>query len=317
MTDNQRFELGEEFASQINLYRDILPNRAFILSFRDLALVARRHALDDAVAYHASLTGEASAHERDLAVLGVVGEAMQVIEDVASFGGALMERIPGIPFYAPATVFDDRAINNFWNRMKKRDSDYILHLAGLRYEGKPLHDVILSEDQLQPSDIAALLEAEAATERMMREHLVLLAGVWENYRPFFHAFKHAAIVVNPDDAEIVDAGSILRDVFAVWKRRRDPAEIAPVIDRPTDWLVEEMKEYGESALALASHLVESRLAIFEFFILSAGGEIESFNRNVMPWRFWFRGADVSEEAKRLLRDRFGIVLVAAVDAEAA
>src|SRR4051794_23825008 len=110
---DEQLEIASALASQLDVHRNILPDRAFILSFRDLALVARRHALDDAVAYHAGLAVDASRHERDLAVVGVVGEAMQIIEDVATFGRPLMKGITGLPFYAPATVYDDRAINNF------------------------------------------------------------------------------------------------------------------------------------------------------------------------------------------------------------
>ena len=118
-----------ELTDVLGVHEEVLPNRAYLLSFRDQTLVARRVALEDAIDYRAGLSPEADIHTRQLALLGLIGEAVQVLEDLASLGRPLVGAIPGLPYYASATVVNERDVNNFWSQMKNRSPTYILRLA--------------------------------------------------------------------------------------------------------------------------------------------------------------------------------------------
>lgn len=295
-------------AARFDVCHDVLPNRAYLMSFRDQTLVARRLALEDAIAYRDGLPADAGTHDKQLGLLGLIGEAMQVIEDIASLGRALVEGIAGVPFYAPATVFSDRAVNNFWSKMKNQPPEYILRLVGLRLDGRPLHELMEIGAQLQQSDVDALLDAEVATERLLREHLVRLARVWDRYGHFFRAFKHGAILINPDDIELMEDRQRVIPVFAAWRRHRDPPEIGPPVDEPTDWLADEMIQEGRVALDVGEHLVDMRLAVVDHLRFADDGSIVGYDPNLSPWSFWFRERDVRTETINVLRERFGIVM---------
>jgi hypothetical protein len=66
-----------------SLEKVILPARAFLLSWKHQTLAARPAAINDACDHAASLGAEADPGIRDMAVLTVIGEALQPLEDLA------------------------------------------------------------------------------------------------------------------------------------------------------------------------------------------------------------------------------------------
>jgi hypothetical protein len=299
-----------ELAKKLDLDHELLANRAYLLSFRDQTLVARRIALEDAIRYRAELPPDAEVHTRHLALLGLIGETLQVLEDLASLGRPLVAAIQGVPYYASATVINDRDVNNFWSQMKNQPANYILRLAGLRFEGRPLHDLMEIGEQLEPDDIAALEDAEAATEKLLREHLVRLAGVWDRYRHFFHAFKHGGLLINPVDVEMVVDRKRAIPAFAAWRRHRSAPEIGPHAEEPTDFIADQMVQEGYAALDLGEHLVDMRLGIFDHLQFDNEGALVGLDPSLRPWFFFFRKRDVKPETVEILRERFGITLAA-------
>jgi hypothetical protein len=65
----------------------------------------------------------------------VIGDALQVVEDVGVLANAFMTGIPGLSFYVKATAYDPSNVNNFYAQAHKRDHDYYLRLAALRFAG--------------------------------------------------------------------------------------------------------------------------------------------------------------------------------------
>src|SRR4051794_34211193 len=81
--------------------RILLPARAFLLSWKHQNLVARQAALEDARAH--ALADHASPGAQDMALLLVIGEAMQALEDLAYLGTAWDRPYQGIATYVRAT----------------------------------------------------------------------------------------------------------------------------------------------------------------------------------------------------------------------
>lgn len=90
----------------------LLPARAYLLSLRDQNLPLRRVALEDAEEHFASVDGT-DLHKTQLATVAVIGEALQVLEDVAALGQALLTSPLGLPFYVSATSYSPRSVNNW------------------------------------------------------------------------------------------------------------------------------------------------------------------------------------------------------------
>ena len=129
----------------------VLPSRAYLLSYRDQTLPARRAALADARSYFDEV-GQAGDHESQLALLGLVGEALQVVEDVGVLANALTAGIPGLSFYVRATAYEPKNVNNFFAQAKKRDQEYYLQLAALRFGGTSITDQFHFTPSLEPAD---------------------------------------------------------------------------------------------------------------------------------------------------------------------
>lgn len=115
----------------------ILPQRAYLLSLRDAAIPARRLALEDA---HAAVDELDDDVDRRVAVLGVLGEALQAVEDVAIVASATKAGLPGLPFYVAATAYDPSLAEKFFDKLHKRDEDWFLALAAQRLGGRYVHE---------------------------------------------------------------------------------------------------------------------------------------------------------------------------------
>jgi hypothetical protein len=68
--------------SQSTIDTVMLPNLAYLRSARDQTLPARKLALSDATGHFTEAEASGDAHWCDLALLGVIGEAMQILEDL-------------------------------------------------------------------------------------------------------------------------------------------------------------------------------------------------------------------------------------------
>lgn len=200
----------------------LLPARAYLLSMRDQNLPLRRAALDDALtAYHNA--PETTDHERQIAriaLVALVGETLQILEDLAAFADSFYTAPEGTAFFAALTNYNVHRANNFYAQMKKRPPDYFLDLLGLRRGALRLEDAFVVNPPFTPAELAAIDEAHQATAKLVAKHLINLAEEWRKYRPFANAYKHGLLVANPEDVTLLDDAGAEVDGIVVWQRRR-------------------------------------------------------------------------------------------------
>jgi hypothetical protein len=291
----------------------LLPSRAYLLSVRDQTLPSRRFALEDAVAHYAEAAAGADPGVRDMALLGIIGEALQVIEDIGYFATAYSTPIRGLAHYVSATIFNDRTPNNFYSSLKNRTPEQLKVLAGLwvldpsTNEMFPVHEAMDLGEQVDEQDRAALLEAENATISLLRPYLLALAHAWEEYRRYFHAFKHGALVISRDDFQLVDSeGDAVASSLQVWLRRGGDGKAWGDTKLQPDDVAEQVGRAGVLALDTFDYLVDTRLASVDLIEFDDDGGIRALRQPASLWTFWFHESQVSADTRRRLSDRFGI-----------
>lgn len=283
----------------------LLPSRTYLLSFRDQTLPARRSALIDAQDYFAGFEDEG--HRSQLALLGLIGEAMQAVEDVGVLGHAFMVGMPGLSFYVAATSYDPKNVNNFFAQAHKRDNDYFLRFAALKLGGISATDFYSHHPPLETEDREAIAAAERGTARLLQNHICWLAKQWERYRQFFHAYKHGALLANPNDVQLMRDRTEVIARMAVWRRRRPTAEIGSNTNTPLSQLASTIVDIGELALDTTDYIVKTRSSVFESLRFTEDGSAEETeDAPRAPWTFWFHGGDVEEAHRQRLETRFGI-----------
>lgn len=286
----------------------LLPARAYLLSMRDQNLTLRRAALDDAVA-HSKAAPTGSDHEHQIAriaLVALVGETMQILEDVAAFADSFYTAPQGTAFFAALTNYNVHRANNFYARMKKRSIDFYLDLLGLRRGALRLEEAFIVEPPFTDDERAAIEEAHHATAVLVRKHLVNLSEDWARYGPFANAYRHGLLVANPEDVTLLDDANSAVEGIVVWMRRRGSAIGYGHIPPPFDQMADYLAAVGATALDVLEHLVDSRLRIFELMTFSADGNWTLKPLDKTPWQWWFDKNDVSEDARRLLSERFKI-----------
>jgi hypothetical protein len=232
----------------------LLPSRAYLLSLRDQNLPLRRAALEDAESYFREVEGR-DKHETQLAVVAVIGEALQILEDVAALANSFWASPEGTAFFATAASYSLRAVNNLYSGLKNRPLEDILHLLGMRYAGIPIEDGFIIAPPYSEEERTAIEEAHKATATLVRDHLLRLASDWERYRRFFHAYKHGLLVINPNDGGLIDDRATPVEGIVVWRRRRAGAEGAGTIEPPYEETVRYVGDVGRLALVTSRQVV--------------------------------------------------------------
>jgi hypothetical protein len=283
----------------------LLPQRAYLLSYRNQALPARRVALDDSRACFDAVTDIDSRHTAQLRLLGLIGDAMQVVEDVGTIASAMMIGIPGLPFYVAATVYRSSDVNNFFAGIHKRDVAYFMRLCGYRFEGFQMRDFFAFEPAFTEAELGAFAAAEQATAKLVAEHLASLAREWEHYRRFFHAYKHGALVANPEDMQLVEEDDGETDLggLIILRRKARQADIGSHSLTPLEEIGGHVDRVGRLALDMAQFIVDTRLGVFDGIDFGEDGSVSTKPLRVSPWQFWMRRADVGDENLRHLAGR--------------
>lgn len=287
-----------------DLDTSVLPGLAYLRSLRDQTLPMRTTALEDACEYFYGFGPDTDLFERQLAVLGVIGEALQVVEDVGALANSFFASPPGIGFYATAANSSPRAIDRFYQTVGSRSDEEILALLGFRVGTQRLHELFRFDPPLSKDELDALGEVEAATAMLVKRHLVHLATGWVAYRHHFHAYKHALLVANPEDAVMVEGDDETAiEAIVVWRRKTSRIEAQGFIRPPYDEAVETADGYGQLAIDLAEHLVETRLRLFEPIVFEPDGSVRVEPMSSPPWVWWLKQSDVSQAAREVLRRR--------------
>lgn len=285
----------------------ILPQRAFLHSYRDQALPTRRTALRSSRERFHAVAGSDASHETQLALLGLAGDALQPIEDVGTMASAIMDGFQGLPFYVRATTYEAKQVNNFFAQLHKRTPDYFLQLCAFRLGGVSLHQLFSFDPPLTTEELSAFDHAERATAALLAEHLVRLAKAWERYRRIFHAYKHASLVANPDDVDLIDEHGEVIEGLAVWARGKSDSAIGGHATAPFAGVEQDLSDMGELAIDAVAYLIDTRLSSFDFVDIGADGSVKPKGTGSVPWEFWMRESDVSAHDLDLLARR-GVVL---------
>ena len=281
----------------------ILPQRAFLHSYRDQALPARRVALRSSNERFQAVAGSTSGHEAQLALLGLVGDAMQPIEDVGTMASAIMSGFQGLPFYVRATTYEAKQVNNFFAQLHKRAPEYFLRLCAFRLGDVSLHQLFRFEPPLTDGELSAFDNAERATAALLAEHLERMAKAWERYRRIFHAYKHASLVANPDDVALLDQRGDVVAGLSVWARGKPESAIGGHVEAPFASIAQDLSDTGELAIDAVSYLIDTRLSSFDFVDIGADGSVRPKGAKGVPWEFWMRKSDMAARDLDLLAGR--------------
>ena len=207
---------------------------------------ARRVALADAVDHFRQADGSDAGGWVDMAFLGVVADALQVLEDLAYVGESFtVNRFHGLPFYVGAITYSARVPTTFYTR--KRTDEDLRVLAGYAVSDPQTGAVVGVLDQfvgLTPEVRAAWAKAEEATIGVLRGAVADLADTWRRFGKYFHAFKHGGLVTHrPDLAILDDDGSVADPTVAVWMRKKDEPRARGGTDATLDFaaVVEELE----------------------------------------------------------------------------
>jgi hypothetical protein len=285
----------------------LLPSRAYLLSMREQALPARRAAIEDSVAsFGAGADEELTIQVR---LLQLLGDAVQPVEDVAVLADAIMDPLEGLPFYVSATIFDPSATTEFFEQVPTRDDDYFLRLAGLRFAGMDIYRLFEFQPPLEPEDHAAIAAAYAATAKLLREHLSRLARAWMDWQTYFLAFKHGALVANPNYVALTEDRSDVEAQMVVWKQRSDDVDVGAAYDFAHEQMASNVVAVGNLALDAMDYIVATRLALFDHVRFEDDGSVTPLPMRSIPWQFWMRTDDVGEENLARLRDRLRVHLM--------
>jgi len=284
----------------------LLPARAYLRSLRDQTLTARQAAFEDSLDHLDAVAAGDDSGLRDMALLGVIGDGLQILEDLGYFATACASPLAGLVSFLTATIYNDRTPNNFYSSFKNRSPEELKVLAGLwmleseNSDPLPIHVVAHVGHHLSEEKLAAIREAEDATIKRLRLALLNLAGTWEDFRRFFHAFKHGALAVNREDWDVVGAqGKELSPAISVWLRRADASSFGET-DLPWRQVAREILQAGHVGLEVTRYMVETRLAHLDIFEFDDDGAVVALRPPPSMWRFWFHEEDVSEQSRALL-----------------
>ena len=290
-----------------------LPSRAFMRSWRNQTLPARRAALADSESHFEEFGERGDAALRDLALAALIGDALQPIEDLAHLGRAWDEPFGGLAYYVRATAYSSRTATNFWGSVAKWDDDRIRVFAGLygrNPQTRELSSMIPPEMETEFSDEQkeVLEAAEKATVRMLRTLLGSLGGDWRQFSPYYNAYKHGGLLVNREDVCWVDDEvdqvtdeTIKHDPsLATWDLRDEEGAGRGDFALTSPEVADTVARAGWLALDLLDRFIESRSAIFEAVDFRPDGSVKGMKEMTLPWTIWLREAHLTADQWKLL-----------------
>lgn len=308
MTSRRDQHAEQSGADMPDIHAWLLPMRAYLLSMRDQTLPARRVAIADSRAAYEAEPGEA-AHAKQLRLLQLIGDCLQPVEDVGVLATAIMDGIPGLPFYVRATVHDLTAVHDFFDNVAGNPDEYFLRLAALRLGDVDVHRGFEFRPPLEEADEEAIAAAYASTAGLLCEHLTRLARAFRSLYGYFIAFKHGALVANPDDVTLVDDRTEVISTMGVWARRSKGVAWAGHHSSTHDEVAEHVLGIGHLALDMLDYLVATRVKIFDAMQIEKDGTVTVSPISGIPWQFWMRPSEVGQAHLDRLRERLGVHLV--------
>jgi hypothetical protein len=283
----------------------VLPGRAYLRSIIEQNLPMRRSALADARGQFDSVAG--TGFEKRLALVGLIGDALQLVEDVAALGNSFFNSPPGIGFFAVAATYEPNAINRFYDGLHKRPLQDFVRLAGLGIGDDWIHDHFVFEPPLTTGEQAAARRAHEATAKLLQGQLLHLRDQWWQFRSYFHAFKHGMLVGDPRDVTVVEADQVKEiDQIVVWRRKRDVPSGASAIEPPFEPVADHLEQAAGLAAELVEHLSTQRLRLFDHIEIEPDGSWHPRPAQRLPWIWWLHDRDLESGDKAVLEARFGV-----------
>jgi hypothetical protein len=282
----------------------VRPGQAYLRSLVEQNLPTRHAALADARSYFDATIGD---YERRLALTGLVGEALQLVEDTGALGNSFFRSPPGVGFFALAATYSPSAINVFFDGLHKRPLDDFARLAALGLGDRWVHDAFVHNPPLSAEEEAAAVAAHRATATLLRGHLILLRDQWRQFRRYFHAFKHGMLVADPGDVTVVADDQVTEvDRLVVWRRKTGlpicEASIEPPYEDVADWL----NQTGTLAADVIDYLARQRLALMNCVAIGDDGSWRPLPIKGLPWTWWFNKSDLDPQSRAILTRRFGL-----------
>jgi len=274
----------------------LLPTRAFLLSWRDQNLPARHLALEDAAThFEAAPAGD----HRDMALLGVIGEAMQCLEDFAVLATSWDSPWEGLGHYLRATEWTPFKTNNFWQEALRWPDDRLDALACLSFRNPNTGEYVAVDAVLggegfpiEATSQAAMDAARVATRTRLRRVLGILAGDWKQFAPYFLAYKHggltlsrADLVAVDDDVTEIDEHTSIHDLaIAVWRKSSKTSEIAVDQINTSQEIAEIATDSGRLAIGLIDAFIVSRSWTIDALAWGPQSDVVSLRPLTIPLR---------------------------------
>jgi hypothetical protein len=138
-----------------------------IRSWLHQTLPARTATLEESAELHAELASDADPGLRDMALLGLIADAAQPLEDLAYLATAWDAPFTGVANYVRATTFSGRIPTNFWQSVPNWDDQRLDVIGGFSMRD-PLNGTISDfldltglADGLDPESLRVLEKAKA------------------------------------------------------------------------------------------------------------------------------------------------------------
>jgi hypothetical protein len=164
-------------------------------------------------------------------------------------------------------------------------------------------DALGIAEQVSSEQREVLGVARHATISRLRLMLGALAKDWRQYSPYFLAFKHGGLAANredlawvDDDVDAVDETTPTREPsIAIWRRGRSELEAFGDFNLLPAEIVDQASRAGRLCRRLVDAFAESRVRIFDALELDENGEVVAFHPTHVPWTYWLRPADLTED----------------------
>ena len=305
----------ESIEDMPSIEKVMLPSRAFLLSWRTQTIPARRAALEDALEHYRAAAASDDRGWRDMALLGLISELMQLLEDLAYLAMAWDKPFTGLANYVRVTVYSDRTPTNFWGSVPKWTDERLETFAGLAGrnpdtgEIERLLDALpLRMEGLKQEHLDAMERSRAATITRLRRVLSGLSRDWTQFSRYFQAFKHGGLAISRTDVVWVDDGTESIEAaekthepsIAVWLRRGEESTVHADFALPADDIAGYVAGGGRLTADLVEAFVETRLAVVDALEFNADGSVRGVRTLQVPWTIWLREQDLdSGDWKRL------------------
>jgi hypothetical protein len=302
-------QMGTHAPSQDWIDRVLLPSRAFLRSRRDQLIPTRKAALRDAVeSFHAIDANDLAM--RDMALIAVIGEGLQAVEDIAWHGLAYESPYDGLAHYLRATVYGRTDVNDFWTGAHKWPEDRIDRFAGMHMIDPASSDAETAalsvewQAQLTEPQRVSMEAARVATRGRIARLLKLLRWDWLELSQYYLAFKHGGLILNRDDwagvdddlaeGDAINSETVLyHPSIAVWTKKSGKPH--GDFNLTSDEVVKRATDTGALAIEVLECWIATRLAIAEMVVIGDDGTFLGMVGFQLPWTLWLREQDLAPE----------------------